>query len=30
MPGGAPNEFGDTDNGEAPWHDQTLADEQSA
>jgi sulfite reductase (NADPH) flavoprotein alpha-component len=24
MPGGAPNEFGDTDTGEAPWHDQTL------
>src|SRR5438045_7768898 len=24
MPGAA-NEFGDTDNGEAPWHDQTLA-----
>src|SRR3954467_3677608 len=24
MPG-ATNEFGDTDNGEAPWHDQTLA-----
>src|SRR3954451_3873090 len=24
MPGPA-NEFGDTDNGEAPWHDQTLA-----
>jgi sulfite reductase (NADPH) flavoprotein alpha-component len=23
MPG-APNEFGDTDTGEAPWHDQTL------
>src|ERR1700742_1503704 len=23
MPGGA-NEFGDADNGEAPWHDQTL------
>src|SRR6476469_6039767 len=23
MPGAA-NEFGDTDNGEAPWHDQTL------
>src|SRR6478672_7267620 len=22
---GAANEFGDTDNGEAPWHDQTLA-----
>src|SRR5205085_4990539 len=25
MPGGARNEFGDTDDGEAPWHDQTLA-----
>src|SRR5213083_1851142 len=25
MPGGAKNEFGDTDDGEAPWHDQTLA-----
>jgi sulfite reductase (NADPH) flavoprotein alpha-component len=24
MPGGAKNEFGDTDDGEAPWHDQTL------
>ena len=24
MPGAA-NEFGDADNGEAPWHDQTLA-----
>ena len=24
MPG-ATNEFGDTDNGDAPWHDQTLA-----
>src|SRR5437588_11031806 len=24
MPG-ATNEFGDTDSGEAPWHDQTLA-----
>jgi sulfite reductase (NADPH) flavoprotein alpha-component len=24
MPGAA-NEFGDTDSGEAPWHDQTLA-----
>jgi sulfite reductase (NADPH) flavoprotein alpha-component len=24
MPGGARNEFGDTDDGEAPWHDQTL------
>src|SRR5882757_3114818 len=23
MPGGA-NEFGDSDDGEAPWHDQTL------
>src|SRR3954462_13863408 len=23
MPGAA-NEFGDTDNGEAPWHDQTI------
>jgi len=25
MPGGAKNEFGDTDDGEAPWHDQTIA-----
>jgi sulfite reductase (NADPH) flavoprotein alpha-component len=25
MPGAAKNEFGDTDDGEAPWHDQTLA-----
>src|SRR5215470_8605110 len=25
MPGGATNEFGDTDDGEAPWHDQTIA-----
>jgi sulfite reductase (NADPH) flavoprotein alpha-component len=25
MPGGAKNEFGDTDDGEFPWHDQTLA-----
>jgi sulfite reductase (NADPH) flavoprotein alpha-component len=25
MPGAAQNEFGDTDDGEAPWHDQTLA-----
>ncbi|MEA2928860.1 MAG: sulfite reductase flavoprotein alpha-component [Hyphomicrobiales bacterium] len=24
MPGGAKNDFGDTDDGEAPWHDQTL------
>jgi sulfite reductase (NADPH) flavoprotein alpha-component len=24
MPGGGTNAFGDTDNGEAPWHDQTL------
>jgi sulfite reductase (NADPH) flavoprotein alpha-component len=24
MPGGAKNEFGDSDDGEAPWHDQTL------
>jgi sulfite reductase (NADPH) flavoprotein alpha-component len=24
MPGGTRNEFGDTDDGEAPWHDQTL------
>ena len=24
MPGGAKNEFGDTDDGEAPWHDQTM------
>jgi sulfite reductase (NADPH) flavoprotein alpha-component len=24
MPGGARNEFGDPDDGEAPWHDQTL------
>jgi sulfite reductase (NADPH) flavoprotein alpha-component len=25
MPGAAKNEFGDSDDGEAPWHDQTLA-----
>jgi sulfite reductase (NADPH) flavoprotein alpha-component len=25
MPGGVSNEFGDTDDGQAPWHDQTLA-----
>src|ERR1043166_9693313 len=24
MPGGARNDFGDADDGEAPWHDQTL------
>ncbi len=24
MPGGAKNEFGDADNGEAPWHDQSM------
>ena len=24
MPGGAKNEFGDADDGEAPWHDQTM------
>jgi sulfite reductase (NADPH) flavoprotein alpha-component len=24
MPGATTNEFGDTDNGEAPWHDQTM------
>jgi sulfite reductase (NADPH) flavoprotein alpha-component len=24
MPGGGKNDFGDTDDGEAPWHDQTL------
>jgi sulfite reductase (NADPH) flavoprotein alpha-component len=25
MPGGIKNEFGDSDDGEAPWHDQTMA-----
>jgi sulfite reductase (NADPH) flavoprotein alpha-component len=25
MPGGIKNEFGDSDDGEAPWHDQTIA-----
>src|SRR3954467_4401997 len=24
MPDGATNEFGDTESGDAPWHDQTL------
>jgi sulfite reductase (NADPH) flavoprotein alpha-component len=24
MPGATTNEFGDTDDGEAPWHDQTM------